>query len=463
MIVASVAQMPMQNTTSAAQTARWILNRASWGYLTTIDASDASTGGPAAQVTSYSDGQVDVSTGRFFFYLMGGQAMPAALTVSEAAFNGSCGFAGSAVDPEDPRCGKITLTGSLVESEGKDIETGKAALFARHPQMKTWPASHQFTVYELKLKDIWMIDWYGGGVGVTVADLLAATPRDSRPKWPPHVGHAVFGTKEPPPPWKDTAARARWLAAHATWAALSTTSVHLKGSPWANVRSVADGIGINSTGLPYFYVPTPDPSHVDIDADSHVVLSLSEAALSERAGPDGTKACGGMDAEDPTCARLHLVGVAVKASPKAVDAAKAAFKAKHPHAPWLAAGGAHTGGDYYTLELQSIEFLDFYGGPAKLSVADYLAAKRGGAMRTHSVEQPQESFGQESFCQKVAANGGCCPACGYSWDFTQAKCVTAQPASTAYCKLLTKPEHGGCCVFCGHVWSSSEGRCVGGM
>ena len=123
-------------------------------------------------------------------------------------------------------------------------------------------------------------------------------------------------------------------------------------------------------------MPTPDPTAVDVKADAHVTLSFSEAALPERAGKDGSKTCGGMDAEDPTCARLHLSGVAVALTTNATVAdAMAAFKAKHPKAPWLASGGAHTGGAYYTLRLDSLLFLDYYGGPAQLSVADYLAHK----------------------------------------------------------------------------------------
>ena len=53
------------------------------------------------------------------------------------------------------------------KATGATLETGKQALFARHPQMAHWPASHGFTVYELVVTDIWMIDFYGGGSQVT--------------------------------------------------------------------------------------------------------------------------------------------------------------------------------------------------------------------------------------------------------------------------------------------------------
>ena len=377
-----LAQFHPQSKEAAAQTARWFAHEMTWGYLTTLQ-----DGKPVAEVASFSDGAVATSTGRLFFYLMGSSVTnePAALTLSEAAFAGTCGFAGTVVDPEDPRCGKITLTGTLSLSSGGDIDTGKQALFARHPQMAKWPPSHGFAVCELKLSDIWMIDSYGGGSMVAPKDFLAAEPKNNRPKWPPSAQTAArtmtrtrtrVSGAEPPPPWNQTAARARWLVAHAMWTAISTVDVRIKGSPWGNVRSIADGVGADSTGLPYFYLPTPDPTAVDVKADPHVTLSFSEAALPERAGVNGSKTCGGMDAEDPTCARLHLSGTAVALTSNAtIEKAKAAFKAKHPLAPWLAQGGAHTGGAYYPLRLDSLTFLDYYGGPAKMSVAEYLAYK----------------------------------------------------------------------------------------
>eukprot|EP00966_Prymnesium_polylepis_P239384 5535950-Prymnesium_polylepis.1 len=307
----------------------------------------------------------------------------AALTVGEAAFAGTCGFAGSKIDPEDPRCAKITLSGKVTQATGADVATGKAALFARHPQMKNWPASHGFTVYALVLSDIWMIDFYGGGSSVTPDAFLKAVPKNNRPAWPPAhsatktavtsgAATPTKGAAEAPPLWNHTAARARWLVANSMWTAISTVSVRLDGAPWGNVRSIADAVV--STGVPYFYLPTPDPTAIDVGANSRVTISLTEAALPQRAGPNGTKACGGMDAEDPTCARLHLSGKAVPLATNAsIVLAEAALKAKHPLAPWLAQGGAHTGGQYYTLELDSLQFLDFYGGYASLSVAEYLA------------------------------------------------------------------------------------------
>merc|ERR1712194_865570 len=70
-------------------------------------------------------------------------------------------------------------------SSGNNISVGKSALFARHPQMQTWPKDHGFEVHELTLSSIWMIDFYGGGGEVKVSDFLAAKAKHNVPAWPP--------------------------------------------------------------------------------------------------------------------------------------------------------------------------------------------------------------------------------------------------------------------------------------
>ena len=226
-----------------------------------------------------------------------------------------------------------------------------------------------------------MIDFYGGGANVKPTAYYAAQPKHNVPKWPPTASASPTAlamdtslSVSAPPPASDIAARARWLVYNSLWTSIGTVSVRLEGKPWGNVRSVADGVGSNSTGLPALYVPTPDPTHIDLNANPHATLSFSEAALAERVSPQGGL-CGGMDPEDPTCARLHMYGT-LRVLNKTEDLAKAAVDlcARHPLATWLCHGGAHTGGNYYTIDLTSLVFLDNYGGAAKLSVEDYLAA-----------------------------------------------------------------------------------------
>merc|ERR1712106_343484 len=87
-------------------------------------------------------------------------------------------------------------------------------------------------------------------------------------------------------------------------------------------------------------------------------------------GEDGVT-CGGMDAEDPTCAKIAISGRAIPLEDDQIAKAEASFGAQHPNAKWLSQGGAHTGGKYYTIQIDSFEFFRSYGGLAHLSVEDY--------------------------------------------------------------------------------------------
>ena len=122
----SLGGFPSQSAEAKASSARYAFNRATWGYLTTIQASSL----PVAEVASFSDGLANASTGRLWFYMMdapvkSSQGYPAAITVSEASYNATCGFDGTLLDPEDPRCAKVRVRVRV------RVGVGSAAL--------TWP------------------------------------------------------------------------------------------------------------------------------------------------------------------------------------------------------------------------------------------------------------------------------------------------------------------------------------
>ena len=94
---------------------------------------------------------------------------------------------------------------------------------------------------------------------------------------------------------------------------VSTTSVRLNGAAWGNIRSIVDGAVSatleDSTGTPVFYLPTPDPTNVDVLHDTTIALSFSEASLTERLDPEThTKVCNGLG----TCT-LEVCGMTVRA------------------------------------------------------------------------------------------------------------------------------------------------------
>lgn len=160
---------------NAAPFARWLVSENSWGVLSTI-AGDLG-GAPFGNVVSFSDGLPNEGSGIPYFYLT--TLDPTAryalkdhrssVTISEYPL-GTCGN----TDPENPTCSKITLTGKLNELDAKSEEaaTAKNALFAKHPEMKTWPKDHNFQVFKLDIEEIFMINFFGGPKPLTVDEYL---------------------------------------------------------------------------------------------------------------------------------------------------------------------------------------------------------------------------------------------------------------------------------------------------
>ena len=81
-----------------------------------------------------------------------------------AVGRGRTGSESKQLDPEDPRCARATFSGRFVQvSDPVELATAKAFLFDRHPTMATWPDDHDWTVHEIDIAEIWLIDIYGGG------------------------------------------------------------------------------------------------------------------------------------------------------------------------------------------------------------------------------------------------------------------------------------------------------------
>ena len=138
--------------------------------------------------------------------------------------------------------------------------------------------------------------------------------------------------------------------------------------------------------MPIFYLPTPDPTNIDVQNNNVIALQFSEAAISERIGANGSL-CDGLDPMSPLCARVLLRGQAVPiVDPQELSVAQTAFSKRHPYADWLAHGGAHTGGRYYTIEIHEIQILDYFGGATRVPVEDYLSVdpKHGGETANES-------------------------------------------------------------------------------
>jgi len=381
-----------------ASIARWLVQESTWGTLNAPFAwhmsSEQEKNLNKEDDTTVSGTIIPFAQdlGRIYLYLMGQHELEkgVSLTLSQAALNSDlfgvagCGMTTDAVvDAQDPRCAKLTLTGTISPLNDKNGEDGLAALFETHPYMGEWPEDHEFQVHELTLEKIWMISGFGGGGDIASEDYFAAEPVEQ---------HDMIGADALPeesllqndddntPPSLSVsmgAARARWIVHNSLWTTVSTISLSSVASSeddsddaivaFGNIRSIADGSDkAHSTGKPIFYLPTPDPTSKDIAQNPQIVLTFSEAAL----GSDNH------DCEDDPgslkCGQVILRGQAVKVDEE--DDIMNAFAATHPLAPWLSSGdGSHTGGDYYTIgDLEQVALIFHFGTSKTIEPKNYL-------------------------------------------------------------------------------------------
>ena len=79
-------------------------------------------------------------------------------------------------DPEDPRCAHVILTGHFIklDSASSEGQFAKEALFSRHPIMPDWPEGHHWFFAKLDIKNILILDYFGGAITVPVEEYFQA-------------------------------------------------------------------------------------------------------------------------------------------------------------------------------------------------------------------------------------------------------------------------------------------------
>lgn len=186
------------------------------------------------------------------------------------------------------------------------------------------------------------------------------------------------------PPAFEGARVARWLVSQTTWGTIATISnAHDSGSngtAWANPQSFSDGIKNStdpkefSTGTPYFFMTGLDETPQDLAANPMGAFSISESQI------NGDPTCQKTDTEDPTCARISFSGKFIDVTKTGTSEENAfAYKALLSQHPSMSGWGAPGKGDHdfhiWKLDIESIFFLDFYGGSAPMTAEKYYAAK----------------------------------------------------------------------------------------
>ncbi|XP_018019517.1 protein CREG1 [Hyalella azteca] len=169
--------------TEYAAVARYIIHISDWATLATISTHANITGYPFANVFSISDGITSNSTGNPYFYLTDLElsvhdlkADPRASLTASLAQSSYCRQ--RRLDPQDPVCAHVILTGEIVKIKNGTAEAAAAqqALFSRHPEMQDWPQDHGWFVARLAIRHIYLLDYFGGAKVIDPQDYYAAQP-----------------------------------------------------------------------------------------------------------------------------------------------------------------------------------------------------------------------------------------------------------------------------------------------
>jgi len=260
------------NVSDKAGSARWVVNQANWGVIatTSVRLNGTAFGNPISVA--------EIGGQPYFYVSLLDESMhdiqknpECTLSLSEASLDCTA----LKLDPEDPRCSRLSLSGKMLNvTESKEHATAKAALFDIHPGMKSWPADHNWAVYKLDIEKIWLIDFFGGPADVTPKDYFAV--KDQPRGTPASPAHKPLHNQ---PLFTKKADTARWLIHEVTWGTMATTSVHLDGEAFANPVSLVDGTEANATGTPYFLVSSLDSSIQDISKNPKFSLTVSQAEV----------------------------------------------------------------------------------------------------------------------------------------------------------------------------------------
>ncbi|XP_029820632.1 protein CREG2 [Manacus vitellinus] len=151
------------------------------GFVATRAARGKIQGMPYGNCLLLSDGPINNSTGIPFFYVT-----PKDNTVTDLLKNPMASLTlpetdgnfcrKNVIDPEDPRCARLTLMGQMVMVPPEEVEFAKQAVFSRHPVVRKWPRSYEWFFMKMNIEHIWLQSWYGEGSAIAVEEYLKAVP-----------------------------------------------------------------------------------------------------------------------------------------------------------------------------------------------------------------------------------------------------------------------------------------------
>lgn len=174
--------LAVSTTKRKAETARLLAHSNLWGVLSTT--SVHLDGRAWGQPKSFVDGSLLNSTGTLYFYDSDMDE-----SIKDLQRNVNCSFAISMeniglctlkkLDPEDPRCVRVTFSGQMViVADIDELTFAVKSFYERHPAMKMWPKDHHWRVRKLLLDEIWLIDTFGGATIIDISEYYAVQMLD---------------------------------------------------------------------------------------------------------------------------------------------------------------------------------------------------------------------------------------------------------------------------------------------
>ncbi|XP_062906686.1 protein CREG1 [Mobula hypostoma] len=168
-----------------ARMARYVVNSCDWAAMATISTHKPVVGRAFANVFSISDGLQGNGSGVPYLYLT-----PMEISVQDIEMHPEVSLTMTLAetdycrkhkyDAQSPLCCRVILCGTIVTVNGTEIEIAKEALFKRHPEMSSWPSSHEWYFAKLSITNIWVLDYFGGIKTVTPEEYYNAKPEFER-------------------------------------------------------------------------------------------------------------------------------------------------------------------------------------------------------------------------------------------------------------------------------------------
>ncbi|XP_013117036.2 protein CREG1 isoform X1 [Stomoxys calcitrans] len=163
-----------------AQIARKLVHQANWASVGTISTNSMVKDYPMVNIISINDNDVDhKSTGRIRFLLTDldftgpdwqNNNKVTMLFTDEQTLH--CMHSRPIIDPMEPTCQRVMISGQVIRMNKDDTSYDEAlvSFVERHPAAKNWLKAHKFYLCELDIKNIFVLDYYGGPHNVATND-----------------------------------------------------------------------------------------------------------------------------------------------------------------------------------------------------------------------------------------------------------------------------------------------------